>query len=105
MGLSLRSVYGPLNDFFLERFGTPSGSPVVFRFDKFGSGLSDADFTDASRPELGLQAALGQEKFSELVNRVPVDAGDGMNVVLAEDSVDATYFDRLLRRSSTRSTR
>jgi hypothetical protein len=99
MGLSLRSVYGPLNDFFLERFGTPSGSPVVFRFDKFGSGLSDADFTDASRPELGLQAALAQEKFSELVNRVPVDAGDGMNVGLAEDSVDATYFDRLLSPS------
>jgi hypothetical protein len=61
--------------------------------------LSDADFTDASHPELGLQAGLAQEKFSELVNRVPVDAGDGMNVVLAEDSVDGTYFDRLLSPS------
>ena len=99
MGLSLGAVYRPLNDFFLERFGTPGGSPVCFRFDKFGSGLSDADFTDANHPELGLQAALAQEKFSELVNRVPVAVDDGINVVLAENSVDGTYFDQLLSPS------
>ena len=99
MGLSLGSVYRPLNDFFLERFGTPGGSPVAFRFDKFGSGLSDEDFTDAGHPELGLLPALAQEKFSELVNRVPVDAGDGINVILAEESVDGTYYDRLLNPS------
>ena len=100
MGLSLGSVYQPLNEFFLQRFETPGGSRVCFRFDKFGSGLSDADFMDANHPELGLRPSLAQEKFSELVNRVPVDAGDGMNVVLAEESVDGTYFDRLLNPST-----
>jgi hypothetical protein len=69
---------------------------VVFRFDKFGSLLSDHDFIDEHHPEQGFVAALAREKFSDLVNRVPLDVGDGVNVVLSEASIDDIYFFQLL---------
>ena len=69
---------------------------MVFRFDKFGSLLSDHDFIDEHHPEQGFVAALAREKFSDLVNRVPLDAGDGVNVVLSQASIDDIYFFQLL---------
>src|SRR5262249_15621190 len=50
MALSLESIYKPLNDFFLNRFGTTPDSPVCFRFDKINSDLSDADCIDPQLP-------------------------------------------------------
>src|ERR1700686_4764987 len=100
MALSLDSIHQPLNDFFLARFKTDSGSPVVFRFDKFGSILSDEDFIDPSHPELGYLPGLAREKFSDLVNHIPSEEGDGLNLVISQNSIDETYFFHLLSPSS-----
>ncbi|HEX4963548.1 MAG TPA: hypothetical protein VF173_22150 [Thermoanaerobaculia bacterium] len=96
MAISLASIYQPLRDFFLDKFKTETGSPVRFRFDKFGSVLSDSDFLDPHHPELGYLPTVAVEKFSELVNHVPCEAGDGINLVLSEDAIDHTYYDLLL---------
>jgi hypothetical protein len=99
MPLSLESIHKPLNDFFLNQFGT-AGSSVLFRFDKIGSVVSDEDFIDPNHPELGYSHGVAVEKFSDLVNHIPNDQGDGMNIVLSADSIDTTYFFRLLTPAS-----
>lgn len=96
MPLSLESIYKPLNDFFLEKFHTADGSQVVFRFDRFGSVVSDDDFIDDHQPDAGPQQLLAREKFSDLVNRAPIDDGDGLNIVLSANPIDSFYHDRLL---------
>lgn len=99
MSLSLESLYQPLTDFFLHLFSTVSSSPILFRFDKFGSLISDQDFINPNHPELGYLPALVIEKFSDLVNHIPVDTGDGMNIFLSSDLIDDVYFFRLLSPS------
>jgi hypothetical protein len=96
MALSLGSLFQPLNDFFLDQFKTDDDSQVVFRFDRFGSVVSDDDFIDDAHPDLGPLPGLAREKFSDLVNRVPIDDPDGLNIVLSTNAVDSTYADRLL---------
>lgn len=99
MALSIQSIYQPLTDFFLTQFQTDAGSPMQFRFDKFGSVISDQDFIDPNHPEAGYLPALATEKFSDLVNHIPIDAGDGVNIVLSADLIDSTYFFRILSSS------
>ncbi len=99
MTLSLESIHQPLTDFFLNLFKTDAGSPVLFRFDKFGSVVSEQDFIQPNHPELGYVPALAMEKFSDLVNHIPADTSDGVNIVLTADSIDTTYFFRLLTPS------
>ena len=96
MTLSLGSIFKPLNDFFLERFKTADSSQVVFRFDRFGSVVSDDDFIDEKNPEAGQLEVLARERFSDLVNRAPLDEGDGLNIVLSGNSIDSIYHDQLL---------
>jgi nucleoid-associated protein YgaU len=95
MTLSLEALHQPLNDFFLSRYATAGGSPILFRFDKFGSVFSDADFRDGRQPDAAYDPALALERVSDLVNRIPVDTGDGFNVILTGDSID-NYYERLL---------
>ncbi len=96
--LSVGSIFQPMNDFFLERFGTPDGSPVVFRFDKFGSSVSQDDFrSNPVDPQSPFSPVVAREKVSDLVNRVPAEVGDGAYVVLLGDSIDSIYSDLLLR--------
>jgi hypothetical protein len=95
MGLSLQSLFQPLNDFFLDRFQTDATEKAVFRFDKFGSVLSDDDFIDPSNPEGGYSGALATEKFSSLTNRIPLETNDELSVVLSGDSIDGAYLDLL----------
>ncbi len=98
MALSVGSIFQPLNDFFLAHFATPEGSPIVFRFDKFGSTVSQDDFrSNPMDPNSAFSAAVAHEKVSDLVNRVPSDVGDGAHVVLLSDSIDSVYLDQLLR--------
>ena len=99
MTLSLSSIFQPLNDFFLEQFKTPDASQLSFRFDRFGSIVSDDDFIPDENPDLGPSSALAREKFSDLVNRVPSDEGDGVNIVLTQNRIDDTYMSRLLSPS------
>ncbi|PPK96141.1 hypothetical protein CLV92_105243 [Kineococcus xinjiangensis] len=95
MSTPLNALHQPLNDFFLQRFRTPADSPVLFRFDRFGSTVDDDDFRDPSQPET-YSPALACERISDLVNRIPVDTGDGMTIVLTPDALDTTYHDRIL---------
>ncbi len=96
MGLSLDAIYAPLNSFFSDHFETDPGSSVAFRFDKFGSVVSDQDFVDPNHPGLGYLPGLAREKFSDLVNHIPIDSADGLNIVLSQDLIDETYYYRLL---------
>ncbi len=88
MALSLSSIYKPVNDFFLEKFNTGINTLLSFRFDKFGSTISDDDFIDPddTAPEAG---AL--ESFSYLVNRVPIEDPDGINVLFGLADIDEEY--------------
>jgi hypothetical protein len=99
MAISPQSIHKPLNDFFLSKFSTSAGSPVFFRFDKFGSVVSDEDFVDPMHPERGYVPAIATEKFSDLVNRIPIDQGDGTNILLSSASIDELYFYHLLNPS------
>lgn len=92
MALSLASVHDALSDFALKTFGEAAGSPVVFRFDKYGSAVSEDDVVG---PDGKPSAVRAQEFFSELVNRVPRDAGDGVSVVLTDEDLDGRYFEFL----------
>ncbi len=100
MSLSLNSIFDPLNDFFLKKYGSGGESPVMFRFDRFGSAISQEDFLDPADPAGGYSAALARERLSDLVNRIPVDAGDGMHVTLTSGSIDEFYYSRLLTRAA-----
>jgi nucleoid-associated protein YgaU len=99
MPVDLGDLYTPISEFFLTKFGTGAGAPVAFRFDKFGSLLTDADFVDENHPERGLQQALAVEKFSDLVNRVPTDSGDGANIILSQAAIDDIYYFQMLAPS------
>ncbi|GHO60414.1 hypothetical protein [Ktedonobacter robiniae] len=96
MALSLDAIYQPIAEFFLQLFETNATSPLLFRFDKFGSVVSDEDFIDPNHPELGYLPALAMEKFSDLVNHIPVDTHDNVDILLSADTVDSAYFFRLL---------
>jgi hypothetical protein len=99
MSISLTSIHQPLTDFFLNQFQTEAGSQILFRFDKYGSVLSEQDFIDERHPEFGYLSVLAMEKFSDLVNHIPTECNDGLNVLLSNDSIDTTYFFRLLSAS------
>jgi len=96
MALSIESIYQPLNDFFISQFKTAEDGPILFRFDKFGSDLSDADFMIPGQVAQGYSAAAAIETLSTLVNRIPIDAKDNLNVVLSSDSIDSAYYFRFL---------
>lgn len=99
MTLSLEAIHQSLNDFFLKQFGTEAGSSVVFRFDRFGSVLGEQDFIDQNHAEWGYSPAKARETFSDLVNHIPVDINDGMNISLSQAPIDDTYFFQLLNPS------
>lgn len=95
MALTLDSIYKPVNDFFLNLYQTDTGSPLLFRFDKFGSAISDSDFLDISSSNPGLIT----EHFSDLVNQLPVEDNDGLNILFTADTIDDIYFYQLLNQS------
>ena len=92
MAISLDSIYNPVNEFFLNIYRTDTDSPIVFKFDKFGS---SADFTDPDNPSTG----IALERFSDLVNRLPVEQDDGINILFSADPLDDAYFYRILNAS------
>lgn len=96
MALSLDSIYKPVNDFFLDLFKTDTDSPVFFRFDKFGSVISNEDFIDPRTPELGYSAPLARERFSGIVNNIAVEDPDSIDVFFTENNIDDAYHDLLL---------
>ena len=89
MALSLDTIFKPLNDFFIEKFRTDASNPVFFRFDKFGSSISEQDFSSP---------ALATESFSYLVNRIPTEESDGLHVWVSPYSIEDLYFYQLLSK-------
>jgi hypothetical protein len=87
MALSIDAIHKPLNDFFIEKFRNDGSSPVFFRFDKFGSSISEEDFSSP---------ALATETFSYLVNRIPIEDSDGLHVWISPHSIDDLYYYQLL---------
>lgn len=96
MGTLAQSLFKPVEEWIRSELGTPAGSTVAFRFDRFGTALSDADFMLPANPELGYSPALATERFSDLVNRTPVDLGTGDDIAFSEADIDTAYFYRLL---------
>ena len=106
MALSIDSIFKPINDFFLNLYKTDAESPLFFRFNKFGSIISDGDFmgplnfipvdVDPHNPQSGYSPSLAREKFSELVNFIPVEDADGQNIYMTTNAIDTTYRDLLL---------
>jgi hypothetical protein len=99
MALSSDKLYQPLNDFFLSRFATNATSPVIFRFDKFGSVIGEMDFMDPMHPGLGYNFNLAREVFSDLVNSIPHEEADGISVVFMDTDIDDLYYFQLLQPS------
>ena len=96
MALSVQSIFDPLNDYFVEHFRTQTGSAVMFRLDQFGLELGDDDFSIGGQPGAGYSPAMAVETFSDIVNRVPHEAGDGLNVINTTDAIDSTYYYRFV---------
>ena len=62
--------------------------------------MSDDDFINPEHPEWGYVPAIAQEKFSDLVNRVPIDLNDGVNIILSGDhTIESLYFYQMLNPS------
>lgn len=76
-------------------------SHIYFRFDKLGSSISHNDFIDPNNPQLGYIPAKAMEVFSGLVNHMPVDQGDDLNIFLSPLSeIDSAYFYQILGPAS-----
>jgi len=89
MALSLDAIYKPLNDFFVDHFTTGPGSQVIFRFERFGSVVSERDFSDPIHPENSDNVAM--ETFSGLVNRIPIEQPDDLSIAPSQVGIDETY--------------
>ena len=96
VGLLAQSLLQPVWDWIQAELGTPPGTTVVFRFDRFGVTLADADFMLPGHPELGFSPEMAIERFSDLVNRTPVDLGTGDDAVFSEIDIDTSYFFRIV---------
>lgn len=96
MALTLESIYKPMNGFFLNLYKTGVESPVFFKFDKFGSLISDDDFTGANPTE---ETGIALERYSDLVNRLPIEDDDGLNILFSTNLIDDIYYYRLLNAS------
>lgn len=92
MALTLDSIYKPINDFFLNLYKTDEDSPVFFKFDQFGS---SQDFSDPNNPN----SDVVLERFSDLVNRLPIEQDDDVNIIFSGNLLDDTYFYQILNAS------
>lgn len=98
MAITLDSIYKPMNDFFLDHFKADLQSPVFFRFAKIHSVISDSDFHDSIFPDQ-YSSALAREKFSDMVNSVPIEDSDGQHIFFTQNNIDETYHDQWLSPS------
>ncbi|MVN74713.1 hypothetical protein GO988_00055 [Hymenobacter sp. HMF4947] len=91
MAISLDSLYAPVNDFFLKKFQSTDGSPMLFRFDQYGIKISDEDYDPAAHNV--------QEVFSDLVNRMPILSTDAATVIFIDKPIDEYYHQIILKPS------
>ncbi|MFD2917915.1 hypothetical protein [Psychroserpens luteus] len=81
MGITLESIYKPVNDFFLNTFKSDEGAPVEFRLQQFGTVISEEDFEGLSNEEMS----------SDLVNEIPYVEDNGLNVGFLSNNIDSVY--------------
>ncbi len=82
MGITLESIYKPVNDFFLNTFKKDKDAPVEFRLQQFGTVISEEDFE-------GTNSAV--EMSSDLVNEIPYVDKNGLNVGFLPNNIDRVY--------------
>jgi hypothetical protein len=93
MALSLDSIYKPLNDFFLQKFGDDNDASVAFRFAHLPRLFYDEDFLLMQQPS----PVLANELFSMVVDAVPRLDDDGRTVWLSITSrLSDLYSDEIL---------
>ncbi len=91
MALSLDSIFQPFNDFFMKKYGTQDGQPVLFRFARVPQTFGDDDFLLTSSPESGPNPDLAQQLFSEAVDGIATLEADGRNVSIGDASFSDLY--------------
>jgi hypothetical protein len=96
VALSMDSLYKPLNQFFLDKFGRGAGAPVKFRFAHTPVSISDSDLLVPDHPEWGPSEALAKEVFSGLIDNVPRVDADGQSVWMGTNNISELYEDEIL---------
>lgn len=96
MGLLAATLFQPVQEWIKAELGTPSDSAVAFRFDRFGMALADADFKLSGQPQDSYSRELAVERFSDLVNRIPLGVESGQDITFSEADIDTAYYYRLL---------
>ena len=81
MGITLESIYKPVNDFFLNTFKSSKDAPIEFRLQNFGTVISEEDFEGISSEEMS----------SDLVNEIPYVDDNGLNVAFLPNNIDSVY--------------
>ncbi|MFD9289184.1 hypothetical protein ACFWBV_12940 [Streptomyces sp. NPDC060030] len=100
MSLSTDVIFDRLNEYFITRFGMTGNVQTLFRFQKWGSGISDQDAIDPDQPGLGYQHARAVEAVSTLADHVPNLSGDNLSLSLnLQSSTADRYYSELLRDS------
>jgi hypothetical protein len=96
MALSLDSIYQPLNEFFLKKFGAGEEAPAIFRFSKIPTSFSDSDFLVPDHPDWGPYEPLARELMSWRVDGLPMLDGDGRCVSMGPRLISELYRDEIL---------
>lgn len=82
MGITLESIYKPVNDFFLNTFKNDADAPVEFRLQQYATVVNEEDFEDLNSTD---------EMSSDLVNEIPYVDDKGLNVVFTPNNIDTVY--------------
>lgn len=81
MGITLESIYKPVNDFFLNTFRINKDAPIEFRLQQFATVISEEDFEGINNDEMS----------SDLVNEIPYIDDNGLNVAFLPNNIDDVY--------------
>lgn len=101
MSLSIDVIFDRLNNYFIEKFEMTQSVQTLFRFMKFGSGISDRDARDPDQPAGGYQHARAVEAMSMLADHVPSLSADNLSLALnLQSSVSDRYYTELLKDSA-----
>ena len=90
MGITIHSVFQPLNEYFLQKYQTESD--VFFRFDKIGSSITDEDFINEAFIN---DVSKKKEAISEIVNSILIEEPDNINIVRSGNKIDQFYINIL----------
>jgi hypothetical protein len=96
MPITLDAIYQPLQQFFLQTFGQGGGTSAFFCFANLPVGFYEGDFLDPSHPEWGPQPALGIERFTSFVDRIPKLDTDLRGVWFNQTHISDLYHDEIL---------